>query len=63
MCLLLALVLIDFFYFIFAVAVNSTHEANKAGGVRAIKQSILLDVYGLDWEKLVFLKNVAINST
>jgi hypothetical protein len=48
MCLLLALVLIDFFYFIFAVAFNSTNEINKAGGVRAIKQSILLDVYGLD---------------
>ncbi len=27
-------VLIGFFYFIFAAAVNSTNEANKAGGMR-----------------------------
>jgi hypothetical protein len=33
MCPLLALVLIAFFYFIFAAAVNSTNEANKAGGM------------------------------
>ncbi len=42
MCPLLAQLKIGFFYFIFAVAVYRTNEANKAG----LKQSIFLDVYG-----------------
>ena len=41
-------VLIAFFSSFFAVAINSTNEANKVAGVRAIKQSIYLDVYGLE---------------
>ncbi len=32
-CQLLAQVLIDFFSFLFAAAVNSTNEANKAGSM------------------------------
>jgi hypothetical protein len=41
MCLLLAPVLIGFFSFLFAAAINSTNEANKQA-VHAIKQSITL---------------------
>ncbi len=40
MCLLLAQLIIGFFS-LFAAAVYSTNEANKAG----LKQSIFLDVY------------------
>jgi hypothetical protein len=49
MCMLLAQLIIGFF---FGAPVYSTNEASKSGGMRAIKQSIFLDVY--DYESSIF---------
>ncbi len=59
MCLLLALVLIGFFSFIFAAAVNSTNEANKAGsmGTQAVYVTQMPMVTAQTMEQRTF-KNV-----
>jgi hypothetical protein len=59
MCPLLAQLIIGFFSFLFAAAVYSTNEANNAG----LKQSIFLDVYGLNYATFVLGRNTRLDLT